>query len=202
MGFHVYVWKHKELPRYVGRTSSEQRPYLHFNSRKNLVKHGYFNQYKDEMVLEFVLKDGSYIEACELEERLIRQYGFYHDGTGSLLNLTYGRKTETWSQVSRDNISGEKSKSKSLETRAKMSATRKALGAAGLHHMQNPEIAAKYKHPKSEETKQLMSQGQAECWADPDRSAKRRESLKAAWADPVKKAERLAKRNETLRNKT
>jgi hypothetical protein len=85
--------------------------------------------------------------------------------------------------------------------------TKEKMSVAKLGKCLTEEHKAKIKENadrsiRSEETKQLMSQGQAECWADPDRSAKRRESLKAAWADPVKKAERLAKRNETLRNKT
>ena len=192
MAYTVYVWFHHDISRYVGCTKNDgkRRGTQHFHTRKNPFKRAYFLQYRDELKLEIIANNLNERKALILEEQLIRQYGLLADGTGSLLNLTYGGAHNERSKWLREH-----SPCKCPETRAKMSATRLAMG--DKHPMKRPELRARFSGENAVTRRPEVRAKIRASWKDPEVRARRGVQIStgqtAAWADPVRRAARLEK---------
>jgi hypothetical protein len=93
VGYYVYLWRHGDIDRYVGR-GANGRYAAHAKPDRNDVnqrKYRYFLENLPEMTC-FVIAEGLASEkaAGELEIAEIDQRGFEVDGTGTLLNMRRG----------------------------------------------------------------------------------------------------------------
>lgn len=129
----VYVYRHRRLDTnkifYIGIGSDPKRPYSKYGRNtfwKRVVS-------KTDYEVEIIAILPIWELACELEELLIKEYGRRDLGLGNLCNLTNG---------------GEGIRNPSLETRLKISESKKGKKLSKEHYTKLQEGRSKYTLPK------------------------------------------------------
>jgi hypothetical protein len=92
-GWYVYLWKHGDIDRYVGR-GKNGRWWHHMTTAAcigNWLKYLYFNEHRAEMKC-FLIVEGLPNEAAAAVREIseIDSRGLEKDGTGTLLNVSRG----------------------------------------------------------------------------------------------------------------
>ena len=175
----------------IGTKNKNGKLRAYSRSNRNRIWHNYIKKHGD-FIVEFIKTNITRSEACEIETKLIKEYGRIIDGSGRLTNISFGGektfygmiRTKEHTQKIINKITGRKA---SLETRKKQSEKRLGIKLT-QEHKEKIGLGNRGKII-SEETKRKISLAQKgnknRVWNDMERE-KQRIALKGINAKMIK----------------